>query len=194
MGDTATMGSSVPPQEEVELTDDQIQQLLLEAENRLRGSDIQITPADDVASIRCAALASNLCSRHIDSPPSRIPRLSTSSALSPYMRPGAEEIATVDSAQLIDPKQKELSNSLRSATTKSAAKKVSLSSSSSDPTLSFFAMRKIFPTPKRLMRRPQSVLGCAALVRAFIFIVTLSIHTITSLIPGTTLLQSSFAD
>jgi hypothetical protein len=45
------------------------------------------------------------------------------------MRPDAEEIATVDSAQLIDPKQKELSNSLRSAATKTAAKKVSLSPS-----------------------------------------------------------------
>ncbi|KAJ5358547.1 uncharacterized protein N7496_010960 [Penicillium cataractarum] len=104
MGDSITMGSSVPPQDEVELTDDQIQQLLLEAENRLRGSDTQVTPVDDVASLR-------------------IPKLATSSTLAPYMRPGAEEIATVDSAQLIDPKQKELSNSLRTVATKSAAKK-----------------------------------------------------------------------
>ncbi|KAJ5449629.1 uncharacterized protein N7458_006078 [Penicillium daleae] len=101
------MGSSVPSQEEVELTDDQIQQLLLEAENRLRGSDTQIAPADDVASLR-------------------IPKLSTSSTLAPYMRPDAEDIATVDSAQLIDPKQKKLSNSLRSIETKSATKKSTL--------------------------------------------------------------------
>ncbi|GLI82035.1 dTDP-fucopyranose mutase [Penicillium ochrochloron] len=103
MGDTTTMGSSVAPPEE-ELTDDQIQQLLLEAENRLRGSDTQIAPVDDAASLR-------------------IPKLSTSSTLTPYMRPGAEDIATVDSAQLIDPKQKELSNTIRSVATKTAAKK-----------------------------------------------------------------------
>lgn len=100
------------------------------------------------------------------------------------MRPDAEDIATVDSAQLIDPKQKKLSNSLRSIETKSATKKVSVYLCC--PILLsfpfFVAMRKIFPTPKRLMRRPQSVLGCAALVRAFIFIVTLSIHTIIFLI------------
>lgn len=69
----ATMRSSAPPQEEVELTDDQIQQLLLEAENRLRGSDNQVALADDVASIRYAADNNNLCSRisthvHVESP------------------------------------------------------------------------------------------------------------------------------
>lgn len=75
----------------------------------------------------------------------RIPKLSTSSTLTPYMRPGAEDIATVDSAQLIDPKQKELSNTIRSVATKTATKKVSLPSflSTSFP---LFAMRKIFPT------------------------------------------------
>lgn len=61
MGDSTTMGSSGPLQEEVELTDDQIQQLLLEAENRLRGSDNQITPVDDAASLRYAVTASYLC-------------------------------------------------------------------------------------------------------------------------------------
>jgi hypothetical protein len=61
------------------------------------------------------------------------------------MRPDAEDIATVDSAQLIDPKQKELSNTIRSVATKTAAKKVSLPSSSS-PFVPFLAMRKIFPT------------------------------------------------
>ncbi|KAF3403625.1 rRNA-processing protein fcf2 [Penicillium rolfsii] len=97
------MGSSVAPQEE-ELTDDQIQQLLLEAENRLRGSDTQVAPVDDAASLR-------------------IPKLSTSSTLTPYMRPGAEDIATVDSAQLIDPKLKQLSNTIRPAATKTDTKK-----------------------------------------------------------------------
>jgi hypothetical protein len=97
------------------------------------------------------------------------------------VRPGAEDIATVESAQLIDPKQKELSNTIRPVANKSAAKTVSLPSSLFT-FFPFFAMRKIFPTHKRLMQRPQPVLGCAALVRAFIFIVTLSIHTIIILI------------
>ena len=60
MADTTTMRSSVSPQEEDELTDDQIQQLLLEAENRLRGSDTQIALADDVASLRYAVHATYL--------------------------------------------------------------------------------------------------------------------------------------
>lgn len=40
------------PHDEVDLTDDQIQELLLEAEGRLRGSDVQLTPDSDVASLR----------------------------------------------------------------------------------------------------------------------------------------------
>ncbi|KAF7714122.1 rRNA-processing protein [Penicillium ucsense] len=96
------MGST-PPQEDVELSDDQIQQLLLEAEGRLGGTSTQVAPVD-ISSIK-------------------IPKLATSSELKPYMRPGAEAVATVNSAQLIDPKQKELSNILRPASTKPAAKK-----------------------------------------------------------------------
>jgi hypothetical protein len=81
------------------------------------------------------------------------------------MRPGAEDIATVDSAQLIDPKQKELSNTIRSVATKTAAKKVSLPSSSIF-FLPLYCYEENFPNAKRLMQRPQSVLGCAAIVRA----------------------------
>jgi hypothetical protein len=40
------------PQEEVDLTDDQIQQLLLEAEGRLRGSDVQLAQDLDITSLR----------------------------------------------------------------------------------------------------------------------------------------------
>ncbi|KAJ5554520.1 hypothetical protein N7513_004479 [Penicillium frequentans] len=80
------------PHDEVDLTDDQIQQLLLEAEGRLRGSDVQLTPDSDVTSLR-------------------IPKLSSATTLEPYVRQD-DEFATVDSAQLIDPKQKELANSL----------------------------------------------------------------------------------
>ncbi|KAJ5628378.1 hypothetical protein N7490_010606 [Penicillium lividum] len=80
------------PQEEVDLTDDQIQQLLLEAEGRLRGSDVQLTQDLDITSLS-------------------IPKLSSGTSLEPYVRQG-DDIATIDSAQLVDPKQKELSNSL----------------------------------------------------------------------------------
>lgn len=41
----------------------------------------------------------------------RIPKLSSATTLEPYVRQG-DEFATIDSAQLIDPKQKELANSL----------------------------------------------------------------------------------
>ncbi|EPS26081.1 hypothetical protein POX_c04459 [Penicillium oxalicum] len=95
--------ASTPSQEEVDLSDDQIQQLLLEAESRLRGTTTQITPVD-ISSIK-------------------IPKLAVSSELKPYVRPDAEKIATVNSAQLIDSKQKELSNILRPATTKPTTKK-----------------------------------------------------------------------
>lgn len=43
---------NVQPHDEVDLTDDQIQQLLLEAEGRLRGSDVQIAQDSDVTSLR----------------------------------------------------------------------------------------------------------------------------------------------
>ncbi|KAJ5675897.1 hypothetical protein N7462_008794 [Penicillium macrosclerotiorum] len=94
MVDTTHVESGIQPHDEADLTDDQIQQLLLEAEGRLRGSNGQLVPDLDAASLR-------------------IPKLSPGSTLEPYVHQG-DEIATVDSAQLIDPKQKELSNSLRS--------------------------------------------------------------------------------
>ncbi|KAJ5701563.1 hypothetical protein N7488_009111 [Penicillium malachiteum] len=81
---------TVQPQEEVDLSDDQIQKLLLEAESRLRGEDVQLQEVDS--------------SFHI-------PKLSSGHALEAYVREN-DDIAVVDSAQLIDQKQKELSNSL----------------------------------------------------------------------------------
>ncbi|OQD78693.1 hypothetical protein PENDEC_c001G04669 [Penicillium decumbens] len=98
----AHIGPSVQPQDEVDLTDDQIQQLLLEAEERLRGPAVSTTQDPEAA-------------------PLRIPKLSSGTALEPYVRQG-DEIATVDSAQLIDPKQKELSNSIRSLDVKNQKK------------------------------------------------------------------------
>ncbi|OQE43434.1 hypothetical protein PENCOP_c003G01738 [Penicillium coprophilum] len=75
-----------------DLTDDQIQQLLLEAETRLRGPKLS-SQTDDLASIR-------------------IPKLSPGSSLETYIRQG-DDVATVDAAKITDQKQKELSNSLR---------------------------------------------------------------------------------
>jgi hypothetical protein len=54
--------------------------------------------------------------------------LSSGTVLEPYVRQG-DEIATVDSAQLIDPKQKELSNSIRSLDAKNPKKVSSFLSS-----------------------------------------------------------------
>lgn len=59
MSDTTVMAST-PSQEEVDLSDDQIQQLLLEAESRLRGTTTQITPVD-ISSIKYVALSTFLC-------------------------------------------------------------------------------------------------------------------------------------
>ncbi|KAJ5180354.1 Fcf2 pre-rRNA processing [Penicillium capsulatum] len=101
MVDSAQVEAVVQPQDEVDLTDDQIQQLLLEAEGRLRGPNALATQED------AAAL--------------RIPKLTAASALEPYVRQSGD-IATADSSQLIDSKQKELSNTLRSLDAKKSGK------------------------------------------------------------------------
>ena len=49
----------VQPQDEVDLTEDQIQQLLLEAEDRLRGSNVQLTHNPDTTSLRYFRLLSS---------------------------------------------------------------------------------------------------------------------------------------
>lgn len=109
----------------------------------------------------------------------RIPKLSSGTALEPYVRQG-DEIATADSAQLVDSKLKALSDSLHPIPTK----KMNKVSAISRCPVSQYAMRKIFPTHERLMRRHQSVLDCAAPVRAsFIFIVTLSIYQHQEIFP-----------
>ncbi|KAJ5936465.1 Fcf2 pre-rRNA processing [Penicillium verhagenii] len=84
--------ANVQPQEEVDLTDDQIQQLLLEAESRLRGSDLQLVQDSDIASLS-------------------IPKLTPGTTLEPYVRQ-SDDFALADTTQLVDPKQKKLSNSL----------------------------------------------------------------------------------
>lgn len=49
---TAAGDSGVQPQDEVNLTDEQIQQLLLEAEGRLRGSLVQATKGTEDAALK----------------------------------------------------------------------------------------------------------------------------------------------
>lgn len=51
MADSTRVEATAKPQEEVDLTDDQIQQLLLEAEGRLRGSNA-LTTQDDADALR----------------------------------------------------------------------------------------------------------------------------------------------
>jgi hypothetical protein len=99
--------------------------------------------------------------------------LSPGSSLEAYIRQG-DDVATVDAAKIVDQKQKELANSLRVA----GIKKVNTVSHpiNSLPSFPSFCYEENIPNAKRLMRRNQSVLGCAAPVRAFLFIVTLSIH------------------
>ncbi|KAJ5099140.1 hypothetical protein N7532_006141 [Penicillium argentinense] len=92
MVDSTCVDAAAQPRDEVDLTDEQIQQLLLEAEGRLRGPDVQTTKELDVAYLR-------------------IPKLSPGSSLEPYVRQN-DDIATAESAQLVDPKQKKLANSL----------------------------------------------------------------------------------
>jgi hypothetical protein len=99
--------------------------------------------------------------------------LSPGSSLETYIRQG-DDVAIVDAAKITDQKQKELANSLRKIEIKKA-------NTVSHPIASFLSFlflcyEENIPNAKRLMRRKQSVLGCAAPVRAFLFIVTLSIH------------------
>ncbi|KAJ5092250.1 Fcf2 pre-rRNA processing [Penicillium alfredii] len=108
--------NTVSPQDEVDLTDAQIQQLLLEAENRLRGPNNQVTPADATSLRYASGIHGYTFLGDKDSCHLRIPKL-TGSSIEPYVRQG-EESATVDSAHIIDPKQKELSNSLHPIHTK----------------------------------------------------------------------------
>ncbi|CAI7625720.1 unnamed protein product [Penicillium bialowiezense] len=97
MADSTSVEAS--PQD---LTDDQIQQLLLEAETRLRGPSA-VAPVDDLASIR-------------------IPKLSTGSSLEAYVRQG-DDAATVNAAMIADPAQKKLANSLHPAGKKDVKEK-----------------------------------------------------------------------
>jgi hypothetical protein len=126
-----------------DLTDDQIQQLLLEAENRLRGSEV--TQADDLASIR-------------------IPKLATGSSLETYIRQG-DDVAAVNATKITDPKQKELANSLHAV----GKKETKVSSRHSLFYLFPSCYEENYPNAKRLIRRQQSVLGCAVLVRVLLF-------------------------
>lgn len=51
---TSTVVTSVQPLDEVDLTDEQIQQLLLEAEGRLRGPLVQTAQGTEGAALRYA--------------------------------------------------------------------------------------------------------------------------------------------
>lgn len=131
-----------------DLTDDQIQQLLLDAETRLRAPNVGASDASI-----------------------RIPKLSPGSSLEAYVRQG-DDIATVNAAKAVDPKQKESANSLRVA----GKKETKVSPHQFYPPSYPSCYEENIPNAKRLIRRQQSVLGCAVPVRAFLFIVTLSIY------------------
>jgi hypothetical protein len=136
------MADSTDIHQDVDLTDDQIQQLLLEAETRLQGPGAVSTTVDDLTALR-------------------IPKLSAGSSFEPYVKQG-DDVATVEKAKITDPKQKALSNTLHTVGTKKS-NKVSLPVT---PPLFPPCYEENYPNAKRLMQRNQSVLDCAALVRA----------------------------
>lgn len=136
------MANSTDVRQNVDLTDDQIHQLLLEAEARLKGPGAVSTAVDDVTALR-------------------IPKLSAGSSFEPYVQQG-DDVATVEKAKITDPKQKALSNALHTVGTKKS-NKVSLPVI---PPLFPPCYEENYPNAKRLMQRNRSVLGCAALVRA----------------------------
>lgn len=123
-----------------DLTDDQIQQLLLEAETRLRGPNA-VAPVDDLASIR-------------------IPKLSTGSSLEAYVQQG-DDAATVNATKIADPTQKKLANSLHAVGKKENKVSHAVYHLPFPP-----CYEENIPNAKRLIRRQQSVLGCAVPVRA----------------------------
>ncbi|KAJ5966046.1 hypothetical protein N7481_012760 [Penicillium waksmanii] len=105
---------SVQPQDEVDLTDEQIQQLLLEAEGRLRGPDTQSTELD-IASLRYASNTqqpTDILLRPVNANRSiRIPKLSSGSSIKPYVQQN-DDVSTAKTAELVDKRYKELSNKL----------------------------------------------------------------------------------
>lgn len=168
---------SVQPQDEVDLTDEQIQQLLLEAEGRLRGPDTQSTELD-IGSLRYdpnTQRPTNILLRPVNANRTiRIPKLSSGSSLEPYVKQN-DDVSTAKTAELVDKRYKELSNKLHTTSGQKPAVQVRRFFPPDSIHIPFhIAMRKIFPNAKRLMRRQQSVLGCAAPVRVLFFIVTLS--------------------
>ncbi|OGE56671.1 hypothetical protein PENARI_c003G01646 [Penicillium arizonense] len=96
------MADSTDIHQDVDLTDDQIQQLLLEAETRLQGPGAVSTTVDDLTALR-------------------IPKLSAGSSFEPYVKQG-DDVATVEKAKITDPKQKALSNTLHTVGTKKSNK------------------------------------------------------------------------
>ena len=146
--------------QEDDLSDEQIEQLLARATARLqeKSKDKQLTKKNE--------------QQHLS-----FPKLDAGNLEKPYVTTNGD-IATIDSSRLLEEKHRKKAEGFRKVEDPIISKKAAEEVRAPTRNLSYTAMRKIIPTPKRLMRRPQSVLGCAALVRAFIFIVTLSIHTI----------------
>ncbi|KAI9923539.1 hypothetical protein ASPWEDRAFT_36229 [Aspergillus wentii DTO 134E9] len=90
---TCDRSRAIQPQTEVDLTDDQIQQLLVEAESRLRAP---LEPSIDKQSNQSLL---------------NIPNLSSGHQLLPYVRQ-QDGLATVDSARVIHPSQKDTPNAI----------------------------------------------------------------------------------
>ena len=100
---------TVQSQNEVDMTEDEIQQLLLEAESRLRVPDLRTTEESKVQSsemwVRFGSVTNHSEELTMDF---SIPKLSSNSSLQPYVHEQGN-VVTVDGLRIIDPQQKDAS-------------------------------------------------------------------------------------
>ncbi|PYI10902.1 nucleolus protein required for cell viability [Aspergillus sclerotiicarbonarius CBS 121057] len=117
-GATCVELAGIPPQDEVGLNDQDIEQLLCEAEDRLISSNVEVNTAD----------ANGSADGSIDATSVHIPKLASGSSLRPYVHQ-QDDIAVVDPGQIADG-----SSNMLPATRQSAAFNASKSSSKDKPT------------------------------------------------------------
>lgn len=166
---------SVQPQDEVDLTDEQIQQLLLEAEGRLRGPDTQSTELD-IASLRYdpnphQPTINPHRLRPVNANSStRIPKLSSGSSLQPYVEQ-KDDVSTAKTSELVDKRYKELSNKLHTTSGLKPAVQVRrfFPPDPVSPPPFHIAMRKIFPKRKALDAASAVRFGLCCTSESFIF-------------------------
>ena len=100
---------TVQSQNEVDMTEDEIQQLLLEAESRLRVPDLRTTEESKVQSSEMWVWFGSVTNHSEElTMDFSIPKLSSNSSLQPYVHEQGN-VVTVDGLRIIDPQQKDAS-------------------------------------------------------------------------------------